>query len=86
MAALFIRGVGRNGACNIDGAGMKYSRCQPPRHILRAGSIPAPELKSCVKVEVAVPNKPHGFCGRKAPLKLYLSCEPVWPSGKALGW
>ena len=26
------------------------------------------ELRSCAKVEVAVPNKPHGFCGRKATL------------------
>ena len=25
-----------------------------------------PELKSCVKVEVAVPNSPYGLCGRKA--------------------
>ena len=58
VAALFIRGVGRNGACNIDGAGMKYSRCQPPRHILRAGSIPAPELRSGVKVEVSVLGSP----------------------------
>ena len=26
------------------------------------------ELRSCVKVEVAVPNKPYGFWGRKATL------------------
>ena len=26
------------------------------------------ELESCVKVEVAVPKKPHDFCGRKAAL------------------
>ena len=25
------------------------------------------EFGSCVKVEVAVPNKPYGFCGRKSP-------------------
>ena len=28
-----------------------------------------PELRGCVKVEVAVPNKPAGFRGRKATLK-----------------
>ena len=40
--------------------------------------------QSCVKVELAVMGspsliiKPHGFgCGRN---------EPLWPSGKALGW
>ena len=26
------------------------------------------ELRSCVKVEVAVPNRPDGLCGRKATL------------------
>ena len=38
---------------------------------LRAISELKPELGSCVKVEVAVlvPNKPDGFCGRKATLK-----------------
>ena len=32
-----------------------------------------------------VPDKPYGFCGRKATLKLkpYQRCEPVWPSGEA---
>ena len=58
-----------------------------------------------------VPNKPYGFCGRKAPSnekevkkkmrnncssspdvrdhltgRPVFQCEPVWPSGKALGW
>ena len=28
------------------------------------------ELRSCVKVEVAVPNSPYGLCGRKATLNL----------------
>ena len=28
------------------------------------------EPRSCVKVEVAVPYKPYGFCGRKATLDL----------------
>ena len=30
------------------------------------------ELRSCVKVEVAVPNSPYGLCGRKATLNLNL--------------
>ena len=37
-----------------------------------------------MKVDVAVlatPDSPYGLCGRKAVLS-----EPVWPSGKALGW
>ena len=28
------------------------------------------ELRSCMKFEVAVPNSPYGFCGRKATLNL----------------
>ena len=45
-----------------------------------------------MKVEVDVPNTPYGLRGRKATLKKNVitselrSCEPVWPSGKALGW
>ena len=39
-----------------------------------------PEIRSCVKVEVAVlcspvRNKPHGFCGRKATLNLNCCCR-----------
>ena len=36
-----------------------------------------------------VPNKPSRFRGRKATMKKKKpsgNSEPVWPSGKALGW
>ena len=33
-------------------------------------------IRSCVKVEVAIPNSPHGVCGGKATLNLNLNC--VW--------
>ena len=36
------------------------------------------ELRSCVNVEVGV----LGSLARKTTT----TCEPVWPSGKALGW
>ena len=35
---------------------------------------------------VPVPNKPSRFCGRKAKWTQNQHSEPVWPSGKALGW
>ena len=39
------------------------------------------ELRSCVKVEVSVPNKPYGFCGRKATLKLdTIRVQELWES------
>ena len=38
----------------------------------------AAELRRCVKVEVAVPNKPYGYCGRRATLKQKMpSCTVV---------
>ena len=48
------------------------------------------EVRSCVKVEVAVlgsavPNSPYGLCGRKATLNVLQSelrtvCKSRWPS------
>ena len=32
-------------------------------------SLRISELRSCVKVEVPVPNSPYGLCGRKATLE-----------------
>ena len=37
-------------------------------------------------MEVVIPNSPYRLCGRKVSLNLKFTCEPVWPSGKALGW
>ena len=36
---------------------------------------PASELRSCVKVKVAVPNSPSGLCGREVTLNMNLSPE-----------
>ena len=52
-------------------------------HCVGPGSLEGEmaELGSCVKVEVAVlgfpvPNKPYGFCGRRATLRQ----KSLWPS------
>ena len=44
-----------------------------------------------VRVRYKIPDPPsllslNGFCGRKAQCFLSTGREPVWPSGKALGW
>ena len=40
------------------------------------------ELRSCVKVEVAILN----IVSVDVEQHIELESEPVWPSGKALGW
>ena len=56
--------------------------------LFRAVSAVEPSLFRSPPPPIHVPNKSPRFCGRKAKWQNGLSptCEPVWPSGKALGW
>ena len=52
---------------------------------------PSPPTSTPPSPLLPVPNTPYGFCGRETPCLLTLlqsrfTREPVWPSGKALGW
>ena len=43
-----------------------------------AAAAAAAERRSCVKVKMAVPNSPHGLCGRKATLNLNLTATSTF--------